>query len=58
MVLNTDHYVYVKSDDYSWRPGKLLDQDGTTATVSVPKFPTKIVALIMLAQPWEKCDQY
>ena len=41
MVLNTDHYVYVKSDDYSWRPGKLLDQDGTTATVSVPKFPSE-----------------
>ena len=41
MVLNTDHYVYVKSDEYSWRPGKLLDQDGTTATVSVPKFPNE-----------------
>ena len=41
MVLNTDHYVYVKSGEYSWRPGKLLEQDGTTAKVSVPKFPSE-----------------
>nr|ACS35543.1 myosin G [Phaeodactylum tricornutum] len=38
VAANTSNYVYIRSEEYAWVPGRLLERDGTQAIVSVPVF--------------------
>ena len=38
VAANTSNYVYIRSSDHAWVPGRLLETDGETSVVSVPRF--------------------
>jgi myosin-5 len=37
----TDHSCYVRSNEYSWVPATLIEQDNESATVSIPDFDSE-----------------
>ena len=38
LAVNTSNHVYIRSEEYAWVPGRLLETNGSTATVSVPQY--------------------
>jgi hypothetical protein len=36
--VNTSNYVYIRSEEYAWIPGRVLETNATTALVSLPQY--------------------
>ena len=38
VAANTSNYVYIRSKEHAWLPGRLLETDEQTSLVSIPRF--------------------